>query len=244
MRVLFLILARGGSKGIPRKNLTTIRGLSLVGYKAISALQSKYCSELMISTDDPEIRDEATKFGVACPFLRPAALSTDSAQADDAILHAMEFVKTQGKSFDSVMMLQPTSPFTLPQHYNDAVEAKLRNNATLVTGVGRSPFSSIISGRIEADGSIRTIVEKLASVSNINRQNHAQEVVLNGAFFLMDWNVFYQNKRRYTQPNSSFAILMDEIHSIDIDSELDLDFARFLAEQDKINLSTWKKFLS
>jgi CMP-N,N'-diacetyllegionaminic acid synthase len=212
----------------------------LLGFKAISAQQSRYCDDILISTDDLEIRDEAVKFGVKCPFLRPPELSTDSAQADDAILHAMSFVSNLGKSFDAVMMLQPTSPFTIPEYYDQAVELMRKKDACLVTSVSKSPFSSAICGHIDDEMRISTIGRKLSTLTNINRQNQPLEVVLNGGFFLINWRFLMEHKRRYARPDSTFGILTDENNSIDIDSQQDLDFARFLAESGRIDLSPWK----
>ena len=80
LKILFLITARGGSKGVPGKNLRELGGISLVGFKAISAKKSKYCSRLIISTDSPEIQENARRYGVEVPFTRPAELASDTAQ--------------------------------------------------------------------------------------------------------------------------------------------------------------------
>ena len=94
MRVLFLIVARGGSKGIPGKNLTRIGGISLVGFMAISARRSKYCSRLIISTDSPEIQDEARRHGAEVLFTRPAELASDTASTEQVMWHAADYMST------------------------------------------------------------------------------------------------------------------------------------------------------
>src|ERR1051325_15832 len=105
MRVLYLIVARGGSKSIPGKNLQRIQGLSLVGFKARSAQRAASCARLIISTDDPEIQREAPSLGVEVPFPRPAPLATDTATTEDVVLHAMQWLDAHagGERFDAVM---------------------------------------------------------------------------------------------------------------------------------------------
>ena len=93
MNVIFLIIARGGSKAVPGKNLRKVAGISLVGFKAISALRSKYCTRLIISTDDPEIQEDARGYGVEVPFTRPEELATDTASSIDVISHAMDWIE-------------------------------------------------------------------------------------------------------------------------------------------------------
>lgn len=81
--ILFLLVGRGGSKGLPGKNLREIGGLSLTGYKAIAAKQSRYCSRLIVSSDSPEIRNEAKRYGAEVLFERPAELATDTASSNE-----------------------------------------------------------------------------------------------------------------------------------------------------------------
>jgi len=123
MRVLYLITARGGSKSIPKKNLARIGGLSLVGFKARAAQGAASCARLMISTDDPEIQDEARALGVDVPFTRPAELATDTASSDDVVRHAMDWVESQEgpNPYDAVMLLEPSSPFARSEDFDGAV---------------------------------------------------------------------------------------------------------------------------
>jgi CMP-N,N'-diacetyllegionaminic acid synthase len=92
VKTLFLLTARGGSKGVPRKNLRTIAGRSLIWYKVTGALQSRNCDLVLVSTDDGEIRDEAVQAGGHVPFLRPAELATDTASSASVVAHAMNWV--------------------------------------------------------------------------------------------------------------------------------------------------------
>ena len=111
-RVLFVITARGGSKGLPGKNLREIGGLSLIGYKANSAQSCKYCNRVVISSDDNAIINEANKYGVEAPFIRPKSLATDQASSDSVISHLIEWIEEkENDSYDAIMLLEPSSPF-------------------------------------------------------------------------------------------------------------------------------------
>ncbi len=135
MRVLFLITARGGSKRVPHKNLARIGGISLIGFRAISARRSHYCSRLIISTDSVAIQDEARSHGVEVPFLRPAALATDTATSESVIAHAMEWIEEHDDSrYDAVMLLEPAAPFGRAADYDAAVELMIARDANLVVG--------------------------------------------------------------------------------------------------------------
>ena len=108
--ILFLILARGGSKGLPGKNLKRIADLSLIGFKARAALKCAGCSRLMISTDSAEIQAEARNHGVEVPFTRPAELASDTATSESAIEHALRWIEdTEKRRYDAVMLLEVSS---------------------------------------------------------------------------------------------------------------------------------------
>jgi len=112
VNILHLIVARGGSKGIPGKNLREIGGISLIGFKAIAAQKSKNCTRLIISTDSAAIQENAKFYNVEVPFTRPAALATDNAKTEDVIMHAIEYIENnEGRTYDAIMLLEPSSPF-------------------------------------------------------------------------------------------------------------------------------------
>jgi CMP-N,N'-diacetyllegionaminic acid synthase len=134
--VLFLLVGRGGSRGLPRKNLREISGLSLTAYKARSAKRSRYCSRLIVSSDSTEIQDEAKLFGAEVLFTRPAELATDTARSSDVVLHAMDWIEAnEGRKYDAIMLLEPSSPFARADHYDAAIELFVQNNAELVVGM-------------------------------------------------------------------------------------------------------------
>ncbi len=114
MKYLAIIPARGGSKGIPRKNLVPVCGLPLVVWSIRAARAVPAISRTLVSTDDPEIARIATEHGAEVPFLRPAVLATDDAPTEQTLLHALEKLRETGFAPDAVVLLQPTSPLRLP----------------------------------------------------------------------------------------------------------------------------------
>ena len=122
LKVLGLIPARGGSKGLPRKNLMPLAGKSLIERTYNVAQESGVLDRSILSTDDPEIRDHALSMGLEAPFLRPARFADDGSPMIDVIIHALDALEQNDYIPDAVMLLQPTSPLRTAQHLIRAVE--------------------------------------------------------------------------------------------------------------------------
>ena len=241
MRVLFLIVARGGSKSIPKKNLLKIHGISLVGFKAISARKCKYCTKLVISTDSQEIQEDARQYGVDVLFTRPAILATDTAATDDVILHAMEYIKTQtNERYDAVMLLEPSSPFATHHDYEKAVEMMLSNNANVILGMREVSVNSIFQGPMDNQLRIGSIIRKIMNITGLRRQDVAQEYTMNGALYLMKWDFFEKHRNRYCDPDNTYGLIMKREYSLEIDEGMDYEYAQFLVERGHVDISYWK----
>lgn len=122
MRVLGLIPARGGSKGVPGKNIKSLCGKPLLAYTAETALASKRLSRVVLSTDDPEIAEVGRSLGIDVPFMRPAELADDRAATFPAVLHAIETLEEQGEFYDAVCLLQPTNPLRQTEDIDSCIE--------------------------------------------------------------------------------------------------------------------------
>lgn len=120
-KVLAVIPARGGSKGVPKKNIKPLNGIPLIAHSILEAKKSKYITELIVSTDSEEIADVAKKYDANVPFIRPSEIATDKALSIEVIKHALEFYKTRGQDFDYVVLLQPTTPFRTVQVIDEAI---------------------------------------------------------------------------------------------------------------------------
>ena len=122
MNKLFIIPARGGSKGIPKKNIKHFGGKPLIYYTIDVARELASDEFICVSTDDDEIIDKVEKYGLKVPFKRPDKLATDHAGSYEVILHAVSFYENAGHRLDCIVLLQPTSPFRQPIHVNEAIE--------------------------------------------------------------------------------------------------------------------------
>jgi len=121
MAIIGLIPARGGSKGILRKNIAPCAGKPLLAYTAEAALAAMCLDRVMLSTDDPGIATVGRECGLEVPFLRPAALATDKANSLSVIVHALDWLESQGGVVDAIVVLQPTSPLRTAHHIREAV---------------------------------------------------------------------------------------------------------------------------
>jgi CMP-N-acetylneuraminic acid synthetase len=134
MRVLGLVPARGGSKGVPRKNIKPLGGKPLLAWTAEAALASKRLARVVLSTDDEEIAEVGRAVGLDVPFLRPADLAGDKAPTLPVVQHAVRWLEERGERFDAICLLQPTNPLRTTATIDDCVELFVRTGAdSLVT---------------------------------------------------------------------------------------------------------------
>lgn len=239
MKILSIILARGGSKGVPGKNIQEIGGLPLLAFKARAAQRSRYQSRIIISTDSPEIQKVARAYDVEVPFTRPAELATDNATNFAALSHAMKHFEAQGEKSDAVLMLEPSSPFTKPEDIDRAVEIMTERNASLVVSMRDVDNPAPFVGPIEPDGRISQIIHQLKDLRNVNRQVLPHAYTLNGIVYLFRWDGFREHETFYWDPANSYGFETDPICNVEIDSLLNLEWARFLADKKLINMGLW-----
>lgn len=139
MNILGLIPARGGSKGIPGKNIRLLGGKPLIQYTWDAARQSTLLSEVILSSEDPEIIAVAKGLGLNAPFVRPLALARDSSSSLAVVLHALEFAEEQGQVFDAVCLLQPTAPFRREGLIDFAIEKFVEGTYDSLLSVRKVP---------------------------------------------------------------------------------------------------------
>jgi CMP-N,N'-diacetyllegionaminic acid synthase len=139
MNVLGLVPARGGSKGIPGKNIRLLHGRPLLAYALDSARASRVVSRVVLSTDDETIASVGQACGLEVPYLRPSVLATDDAPMAPVIEHAVAYLSTEGWTADVIVLLQPTSPLRTPAHIRQSVELLLETGADSVVSVVELP---------------------------------------------------------------------------------------------------------
>lgn len=155
--VLALIPARGGSKGLPRKNVRPLCGRPLVQWSIDTALACKEIDSVVVSTDDEQIAAVAAAAGAEVPFLRPPALSGDAAISIDVVLHALDFLESNGRVFDIVLLLEPTSPLREASDIRLALQRMVDKGASAIVSVCRAEsthpafmFRATGQGRLES----------------------------------------------------------------------------------------------
>lgn len=238
MNILFLITARGGSKGVPNKNIQEISGIPLLVYKAIAAKKSNYCTRLIISTDSEKIADVAKKYNIEIPFIRPSYLATDEANSMDVITHAMEWIENNDTiKYDAICLLEPSSPFLTYQDINNSVQLFKEKDALGVLGVKQVEVNSIFVSEIDEDLCMKKHYYQMKSYYNTRRQDLKPQYTMNGAIYLADWNYIKENRTFHGE--RTFAYIMPNERSIEIDSMLDLEYSRFLVKSNIVDKKLW-----
>ncbi len=208
MSVLGIIPARAGSKRLPRKNLLPLAGMPLIAHTCLAARQSGVFSALYVSTDSPDIAAAAEEFGVACPVLRPIALARDETPTRDAILHMLSWLAQRGESYDTLVLLQPTSPLRTREDIVSALRLFHQRRPCNVVSV--SPAAPRCwYGDVADDGKLL----RWSGTSTAHR--------LNGALYIHPMDAYIED--RHSLP--TVAYIMPPERGIDIDTHLDLDLA-------------------
>ena len=220
--MIAIIPARGGSKGLPGKNIRPLLGKPLIAYAIECARNARCIDRVVVSTDDPKIADIARRFGGEVPFLRPAALATDTAQAVDNYIYTVERLARESNSaIDSFVVLLPTTPLRTSDDVDRAVELFLSKNADSV--VSYTPESHPIRWHryLDDDGSFVNIFDETLA----NRQDLRTSYYPNGAVYV--FRVSLIQRRKYYS-DRSYAYVMPNSRSVDIDTIEDFEFAEFL----------------
>jgi len=182
--ILGVIPARGGSKGIPHKNIRDMQGKPLIAHTIEKAKQSRYIDRLIVSTDDPKIADVARSYGAEVPFLRPAELASDSSRAIDAIKHALVTMEDlDRKKYEYIVYLEPTSPNRSAKDIDDATDLFLHSDAdSLASVVEATQYHPILMKTIE-NGYLKPIYKD--EPEGMPRQEYTPKAYMrNGAVYI------------------------------------------------------------
>ena len=157
MKILAIIPVRGGSKGIPGKNIKLLGGKPLLAYTSELALQSKYLTEVIVSTEDEPIGEVAKSLGAQVPFMRPMALAQDDTPTIDVLIHALEWYKNQTIFFDAVCLLQVTSPIRTLEFLDKAIEKFIISGCDSLVSVLKVPheYNPHWTFEVNAEGNLK-----------------------------------------------------------------------------------------
>lgn len=221
--IVALITARGGSKGLPGKNILPMNGLPLIGWSIRAALNCPDVFACYVSSDDENILAVSQAQG-ALPIVRPSELATDSSSSEGAIKHAIEYFHSQGQYPDKIALLQPTSPLRTAQNLSDAIKISESENVDCVISVFEPKHSPVKAYRLDDDGSLVGLYGKSAPYKP--RQELPTAVQPNGAMYIFSVDAFI--KEAGIPKNRVYPYLMSEAESVDIDDQEDFDLAESL----------------
>ena len=228
MKILTIIPARGGSKGIPHKNIKPLNGKPLIYYTIDCARAICDDEDICVSTDDAEIISVVEKHGLKVPFVRPAELATDTAGTYEVLLHALDFYEKQGKQYDVVLLLQNTSPFRTAEHVEEALKL-YTPDVDMVVSVkecSANPYYCVFE---ENSNGFLHICKGDGKITR--RQDAPKVYEYNGAIYIINSDSLKK------MPLNAFShrvkYVMDAQSSIDLDTMFDWNMAEMIIKEKK-----------
>ena len=223
-KIICVVPARGGSKGVPRKNVKKLAGKPLIAYTIQQARKSKYIDRVIVSTENKEIADIARKYKAEVPFVRPKKLAGDNVATVDVLLHVIDWLKKNEKyDFDILVLLHATAPLRNISDIDDSIKIlveKKADNVFSVTEAQRNPYFNMV----EVDKKGRVALSKKGAFPT--RQSAPKVYDMNASVYVWwkdvlkkEKGIFLKNSRIYIMPKS---------RSIDIDDDVDFRIAELL----------------
>lgn len=229
MRYLVVIPARGGSKGIPHKNIKPLAGKPLIYYTIDIARSIVPEQDICVSTDDLGIIQCVEKYGLKVPFVRPAELATDTAGTYEVLLHALDFYERQGGHYDAIVLLQSTSPFRTADQVKDAINL-YTPEVDMVVSVkecAANPYYCVFE---EDDEGFLHVCKGDGKI--YRRQDAPKVYEYNGAIYII--NTESLKKMHMHQFSKRIKYLMDDVSSFDLDTMNDWKFAELIKKENNL----------
>ncbi|WP_272023342.1 cytidylyltransferase domain-containing protein [Olleya namhaensis] len=215
MRILGIIPARGGSKGIPRKNIKILGGQPLLKYTWDVASKSKYLTTVILSTEDDEIIEVGTSLGISIPFKRPTSLSEDTSTSLDVIKHALNFYDEKGAPFDAICLLQVTSPFRTVSFLDNAIKKFIDTKSDALVSVLEVPHEYNPHWTFEEDSNKQLRISTGDKKIITRRQDLPKTYHRDGSIYLtkasviLNQNSLFGNSLSYILSNKSTHVNID-----------------------------------
>ena len=229
-KTLCIIPARGGSKGIPRKNIRLLAGKPLIAYTIETAKKCPSIHKTIVTTDDAEIAEVASRFGAEVPFLRPKELADDNTPIMPVLRHAISFLEQRGEQYDTIVLLEPTSPLRSVDDVEQAIQKLADGDVDTVVGV--SPFEIDFSDiMIPESGYIEPFIEQ--KEVTFRRQHTKDLIQLNGLVYaatrdiIMNPNTVILNPFGENKIRTKY-VTIPKSRCLEIDEPLDFEFAEFM----------------
>lgn len=224
MKILAIIPARGGSKGVPRKNIKLLNGKPLLQYTFEAAKNSKLLTDIILSSEDSEIIEIASKMGLKAPFIRPQELATDAAASIDVVLHAIDYMENQGFFYDAICLLQPSSPFRESGFIDKSIEKFILQKSDSMLSVLAVPHEFNPHWVFEQDkeGNLKIATGEKEIIKR--RQDLPSAFYRDGSVYITKIDVLKNQKSFYG--NSIGYIESDSNYSCNIDTMSDWKLAK------------------
>ncbi len=224
--MIAFIPARGGSKGLPGKNIKPLLGKPLIGRAIEEALASRYIDRVVVTTDDEEIASVAREYGAEVPFLRPQELATDTASAIDVYLHAAEFMRDQeGCDVEKFMVMLATAPMRTTEHIDEAVEKFNQDGARTLISMTEAETPVSWYHILDGQGRVHNAGFDAGNVV-ANRQANSTYYIPNGAIYILDYDLLKQERTYYCENTTIYEMSRED--SIDIDTPYDFALAEYM----------------
>ena len=213
-KILAIIPARGGSKGLPGKNIKPLCGKPLIGWTIEQAQSSKYIDEIFVSTDSNEIAAVAEDFGIKVPFLRPAELATDTSPSSAFVLHTIDYYRNKGQEFDYILLLEPTSPLRDITDINIAIE-QLLNHDTAKSIVGVSKVEATHPAFLVDISKEGLLKPYLKEMKTLRRQELSDLYFFEGSLYLSDIDFYIKEQTFYHDLTLPYVVPKYKAYEID-----------------------------
>lgn len=218
--MLAIIPARGGSKGLPGKNIKLLAGKPLIAYAIEEALKVEAITKVYVSTDDPEIAQIARDYGAECDELRPDHLASDTAKSIDVYNFLLDKFNKAGLYYTEFVVLQPTSPFRKAEHIKEAIAMFNEKSADSVVSYCEEHHPIVWHKYINEEGKFENIFDERVA----NRQDELPTYYPTGAIYIFKASLIREGIY-YTE--NSYAYLMPRKYSLDIDTLEDFQYAEY-----------------
>ena len=228
--MICIIPARGGSKGVPGKNIKPLCGKPLIAYTIEAAKAAKEIDRVIVTTDDEHIAAVAREYGAEVPFMRPAELSSDTASAVDVYLHATEFVMDETKEqIDTFMVCLPTVPCRDVRHIDEAVELFYKERATTLISFAEAEVPAGWYHTMDDKGRMANAGFGASGKNMANRQANDKYYIPNGAIYILDYQLLKEKRTYYC--DNTVGYVMSREDSVDIDYPIDFEIAELMMEK-------------
>lgn len=225
MNICSIITARGGSKGVPKKNIKLLNGKPVIAYTIVESIKSNFIKQTYVTTEDKEIANISQEYG-AKVINRPKKLAQDNSTSVDVVLHSMNYLEKNGGLPDFFVLLQPTSPLRTKEDIENAIILFIENECDALISVSPLDHSSMMSFKIQNNFLTPNCDEKFL---NKRRQDLPEFYCPNGAIYITTPDSLRKNKT--FSPKQTIPYIMPQERSVDLDTEFDFKLAEFLLKE-------------